>query len=175
VNTHPMSTQAPTYKQFHDFALSHGYTGRTLAPHVEADEPIKTATRILVFLAGTRWDDEPLPYPKLCRLYRGSDVTAPDAPAPSRHVELAEALVSGRKDRSWLKPGQYTVTHRFTDSYLCVRLDADAPREGIKTLAHLAGALDLETDQDGPRVVRFPYEVLCRLAGQQCRSRGTSS
>jgi hypothetical protein len=66
-----MSTQAPTYKQFRDFALSHGYTGRTLAPHVEADEPIKTATRILVFLAGTRWDDEPLPYPKLCQFYFG--------------------------------------------------------------------------------------------------------
>jgi hypothetical protein len=67
-----MSTQAPTYKQFRDFALSHGYTGRTLAPHVEADEPVKTATRLLVFLAGTRWDDEPLPYPKLCRLYHGA-------------------------------------------------------------------------------------------------------
>jgi len=39
-------------------------------------------------------------------------------------------------------------------------------------LAHLAGALYLETNQDGPCVVRFPYEVLCRLAGKQCRSRG---
>jgi hypothetical protein len=50
--------------------------------------------------------------------------------------------------------------------------DPDAPREGIKTLAHLAGALSLETDQDGPRIVRFPYEVLCRLAGRQCRALG---
>jgi hypothetical protein len=45
--------------------------GRTLAPHVEADAPIKTATRILVLLTGTRWDDEPLPYPRLRRLYYG--------------------------------------------------------------------------------------------------------
>jgi hypothetical protein len=166
-----MST-TPTYREFRTWALAQGYTPETLAPHVQADNPLKTAERILVHLAGTRWDDEPLPYPKLCQLYRGSDAPAPAAPAPRGHVELADALISGRKDRPWLKPDQYTVTHRFTDPYLYVTLDADAPRDGIKTLAHLAAALYLETDPDGPRVVRFPNEVLCRLAGRQWRSRG---
>jgi hypothetical protein len=163
---------APTYRAFRAWALAQGYTPETLAPFVQADNPLKTAERLLIHLAGTRWDDEPLPYPKLRQLYRGSDAPAPAAPAPRGHVELADALISGRKDRPWLKPDQYTVTHCFTDPYLYVTLDADAPREGIKTLAHLAGALYLETDQDGPRVVRFPYEVLCRLAGMQWRSRG---
>ena len=161
--------QAPTYKEFRDFALSHGYTGRTLAPHVEADEPVKTATRILVFLAGTRCDNELLPYPKLCHLYYGTTPTTPTAPAHSarERVELSDALVSGRKDRPWLKPGQYTVTHEFTDPYLYITLTPDAPREGIKTLAHLAGALRLDAD-----TYRFPYQVLCRIAGQQWRCHG---
>ena len=166
-----MST-APTYREFRAWALAQGYTPETLAPHVQADNPEQTAERLLVHLAGTPWDDESLPYPKLCQLYWGAAATAPAAPTSRGHVELAEALVAGRKDRPWLKPGQYTVTHRFTDPYLYVTLGADAPRDGIKTLAHLAGALYLETDQDGPRVVRFPYEVLCRLAGMQWRSRG---
>jgi hypothetical protein len=167
---------APTYKEFRTLALSRGWTPKDLAPFVQADNPLKTAEHLLVHFAGTRWDDEPLPYPKLCELYRGSDATAPAAPAPRGHVELAEALVSGRKDRPWLKPDQYTVTHRFTDPYLYVTLDADAPREGIKTLAHLAGALSLETDEYGPRRVRFPYEAVYAAAqpypgkelGQRC-------
>lgn len=160
---------APTYKEFRDFALTHGYTGRTLAPYVEADEPVKTATRILVFLVGTRWDNEPLPYPKLCALYHGTTPAASTASThcPRGHVELSDALASGRKDRPWLKPGQYTVTHKLADPYLYITLTPDAPREGIKTLAHLAGALRLNAD-----TYRFPYEVLCRLAGRQWRARG---
>src|SRR5215211_5418956 len=108
---------APTYLEFCNWALAHSYTGRTLAPHVEADEPVKTATRILVFLAGIRWDNELLPYPKLCHLYYGTTPTTPTAPAHSarEHVELADTLVSGRKDRPWLKPDQFTITHRLTD------------------------------------------------------------
>jgi hypothetical protein len=159
--------EAPTYKEFRDFALTHGYTGRALAPYVEADEPIKTATRILVFLAGTRWDNEPLPYPKLCELYHGNKETASPTHSPRTHVELADALVSGRKDRPWLKSDQYTVTHECTDPYLYITLDPDAPREGIETLAHLSGALRLDAN-----TYRFPYEVLCRAAGSQWRSRG---
>jgi hypothetical protein len=77
-----MSTQTPTHKQFRDLALSHGYTSRPLAPHVEADEPVKTATRILVLLTGTRWDDEPLPYPKLCRLHHGQVAASMAAVSP---------------------------------------------------------------------------------------------
>jgi hypothetical protein len=161
--------QAPTYKEFRDFALTHGYTGSTLAPHTKADEPIKTATRIL--LAGTRWDDEPLPYPKLCALYNGVS-TITSTHSTRAYVELSDALISGRKDRPWLKPDQFTITHRLTDPYLYVTLTSDAPREGIKTLAHLAAALCLETDADGPRRVQFSYETLCRLAGRQWRSRG---
>ena len=98
----------PTYKEFRSFALSKGWTPKDLAPFVQADDPLRTTERILFHLAGTRWDDEPLPYPKLCQLYRGSDATsgrqASLAPAPRGHVELAQALVSGRKDRPWLKP-----------------------------------------------------------------------
>jgi hypothetical protein len=126
-----MST-APTYKEFRTFALARGWTPKDLALFVQADNPLKSAARILYHLAGTRWDAEPLPYPKLCQLYRGSAATTPAAPAPRGHVELAEALVSGRKDRPWLKPDQYTVTHRFTDPYLYVTLEADAPATGSR-------------------------------------------
>jgi hypothetical protein len=82
--------EAPTYQEFRAWALSNGYTGRTLAPYVEADEPIKTATRILVFLAGTRWDHEPLPYLKLCRLYHGVSESKPQALEPYPPLTVAD-------------------------------------------------------------------------------------
>jgi hypothetical protein len=157
---------APTYHEFRTWALSQGYVPETLAPHVEADNPLKTAERVLVHLAGSTFDEQPLPYAKLCALYRGATVSS-SAPSPKAHVELDETLILGRKDRSWLKPGQYTVTHDDYDPYLYVTLTPDSPREGIKTLAHLSGALRL-----GPDTYRFPYEVLCRLAGQQWRAKG---
>jgi hypothetical protein len=162
----------PTYRQFREFALKRGLTPQTLAPYVQSDHPEKAAERLLIHLASTRWDDAPLPYPKLCQLYREAEATAPAIPASKGHVELADALVSGRKDRLWLKPGQFTVTHRLTDPYLDVTLTPDAPRDGIKTLAHLAGALDLEADADCPRRMRFPDETLCRLAEEQWRGQG---
>jgi hypothetical protein len=59
----------PTYREFREFALSKGLTPETLAPYVQSDSPEKAAERILVYLAGTRWDDKPLPYPRLCQLY----------------------------------------------------------------------------------------------------------
>jgi hypothetical protein len=159
-----------TYKEFRTWALSEGWTGRKLAPYMEADEPLKTATRILVLLAGTHFDDQPLPYPKLCQLYHA--VSLKTMSTPTAHVDLDTALTAGRKDHPWLKPGQFTISHKFCDPYLHVTLDADAPGDGIKTLAHLAGGLYLETDKHGPRKVRLPYEVLCRLAGRQWRARG---
>jgi hypothetical protein len=63
--------QAPTYKELRTWAYVNAYTPETLAPYVQADNPLKAAERILVHLADTRWDDEPLPYPKLCQLYYG--------------------------------------------------------------------------------------------------------
>jgi hypothetical protein len=63
--------QPPTYRQFREFALRRGLTPQTLALYVQSDHPEKAAERLLIHLAGTRWDDEPLPYPKLCQLYRG--------------------------------------------------------------------------------------------------------
>jgi hypothetical protein len=159
--------QIPTYQQFKELAQSQGWSVGFIAQHTQADNPTKTAERILYHLAGTRWDSEPLPYPKLCQLYHGTKETASAAPTPRPPVELTAALVAGRRDRPWLKPGQFIVQHRFTDPYLDVTLAPDAPREGIETLAHLAGALRLDAD-----TYRFPYEVLCRLAGQQCRSLG---
>jgi hypothetical protein len=101
-------------------------------------------------------------------LYYGTTPTTTTAPTHSarEHVELAHTVVSGRKDHPWLKPDQYTVTHEFTDPYLYITLGPDAPCEGINTLAHLAGASRLDAN-----TYRFPYEVLCRLAGQQWRRR----
>jgi hypothetical protein len=63
--------QSPTYGQFREFALQQGLTPQTLATYVQSDHPEKTAERLLIHLVGTRWDDEPLPYPKLCQLYFG--------------------------------------------------------------------------------------------------------
>lgn len=62
--------QAPTYNEFRTWAYVNAYTPETLTPYVLADNPLKAAERILVHLAGTRFDDEPLPYPKLCQLYQ---------------------------------------------------------------------------------------------------------
>jgi hypothetical protein len=97
--------QAPTYQEFRTWALSQGYTGRTLSPHVEADEPIKTATRILVFLTGTHWDDEPLPYPKLCQLYHGSrEVQGKALLSPYPPLTAADSPVADipREHRVWM-------------------------------------------------------------------------
>jgi hypothetical protein len=63
---------APTYKEFRAWAYVNTYTPETLAPCVQADNPLKAAERILAHLAGTRFDDEPLPYQKLCQLYHGA-------------------------------------------------------------------------------------------------------
>jgi hypothetical protein len=70
-----MST--PTYLQFRQLATSQGWTPKDLASFVQADEPEKTAERILYRLAGVvssktgfAWDDCPLPYPILCEVYR---------------------------------------------------------------------------------------------------------
>jgi hypothetical protein len=68
--------QSPTYLEFRQLALSQGWTSKDLAPFVQADQPEKTAERILYHLAGVvstrsgfRWDDCPLPYPILCEVY----------------------------------------------------------------------------------------------------------
>jgi hypothetical protein len=132
----PMSTQAPTYREFRDFALSHGYTGRTLAPHVEADEPVKTATRILVFLTGTSWDNEPLPYPKLCALYHGAGVPQQrETPAPYPHVTVANLPHVNPEHRSWLA---------LWESGWSVQKIADAWSSDQKPLTadHVQAALD---------------------------------
>jgi hypothetical protein len=70
----PMST--PTYLQFRQLATSQGWTPKDLAPFVQADEPERTAERILYHLAGVvssrsgfSWDECPLPYPILCEVY----------------------------------------------------------------------------------------------------------
>jgi hypothetical protein len=82
----------PTYQEFRTWALAHGYTGRALAPHVQASDPVKTATRILVFLNDTHWDHEPLPYPKLCALYEGA-TDEPPAPKPAKPVSTVGDFV----------------------------------------------------------------------------------
>lgn len=71
----PMST--PTYQEFRELAATHGWTPKDLAPFVQADQPERTAERILYHLAGVvssqtgfAWDDCPLPYPILCEVYQ---------------------------------------------------------------------------------------------------------
>jgi hypothetical protein len=68
---------APTYQDFRQLATSQGWTPKDLAPFVQADEPEKTAERILYHLAGVvssqtgfAWDECPLPYPILCEVYQ---------------------------------------------------------------------------------------------------------
>jgi hypothetical protein len=78
-------TLTPTYKEFRAWALAHDYTPETLKPHVQAGDPFKTAVRILIHLAGTHWDNEPLPYPKLCALYNAAQEAEPpkaESPKP---------------------------------------------------------------------------------------------
>jgi hypothetical protein len=43
----------------------------TARPGGRTGHPENTGKRLLVQLAGTLWDDEPLPYAKLCQLYHG--------------------------------------------------------------------------------------------------------
>jgi len=62
-----------TYKEFREFALSRSFTPETLAPFVQSDRPLQAAARIMVHLAGTRFDDEPLPFPMLCQLHAAAE------------------------------------------------------------------------------------------------------
>jgi hypothetical protein len=107
-----MST--PTYLQFRQLATSHGWTPKDLAPFVQADEPEKTAERILYRLAGVvssqtgfAWDDCPLPYPILCEVYRRGALdrslieVPPDTepePGPTRTCAGCPNAVTRRSD-----------------------------------------------------------------------------
>jgi hypothetical protein len=139
----------PTYAQFRTWALAHGYTPETLAPHVQAGNPRKTAERILVHLEGTHWDAEPLPYPKLCALFEGAAPT----PAPTPADVTVHRL-----------PTPESI--RREPPYLYVTLARHTPREAFKTLAHLTGAKYLSKDERGPREIRFPYDVLLRVGAR---------
>jgi hypothetical protein len=68
---------APTYQEFRQLAISQGRTPKDLAPFVQADQPERTAERILYHLAGVvsshsgfSWDECLLPYPILCEVYQ---------------------------------------------------------------------------------------------------------
>jgi hypothetical protein len=74
--------QATTYQEFRTWAYVNAYTTARLAPYIQSDSPEKAAERILVHLAGTRLDDEPLPYPKLCQLYHGEVASTTAAASP---------------------------------------------------------------------------------------------
>jgi hypothetical protein len=99
--------QAPTYKEFRTWAYVNAYTPETLAPYVQADNPLKAAERVLVHLADTRWDSVPLPYPKLCQLYHGessSETREPStlAPRPFNQIPRTEVLDVPPLHRAWL-------------------------------------------------------------------------
>jgi hypothetical protein len=91
--------QAPTYLEFRLWALDNNWLPSDLATFIEADNPQRTAVRILFHLHGTHWDDEPLPYPKLCQLYRGEAV-ASSAPEPMRSAHV-------RVPHETRHPGEY--------------------------------------------------------------------
>jgi hypothetical protein len=66
----------PTYQEFRELAATHGWTPKDIAPFVQADEPERTAARLLYhltgivsFRSGFSWDTCPLPYPILCEVY----------------------------------------------------------------------------------------------------------
>jgi hypothetical protein len=148
---------APTYREFRDFALSHGYTGLTLAPDVEADEPVKTATRILVFLAGTRWDDEPLPYPKLCQLYHG--------------VTEAQAVEAKPKFPASIPLRDSCTSYRIDDDSQSMLYVTTSDRTLWDSLAGLCNDAGGYHSQDA-NVFCYLYEALCRMAGSQQRALG---
>jgi hypothetical protein len=77
----------PTYRAFREWVLNDGCTAEELASAIEADDPFATAERILVHLANTHWDDEPLPYPKLCRLYDKAHRTPDPDDTPDTPVQ----------------------------------------------------------------------------------------
>jgi hypothetical protein len=67
----------PTYQDVRQLAITHGWTPKDLAPFVQADDPERTAARILYHLTGVvssrsgfSWDTCSLPYPVLCEVFR---------------------------------------------------------------------------------------------------------
>jgi hypothetical protein len=146
-----MPTPAPTYAQFRAMALAKGWSPEFVAQHTQADDPLKAAERLLVHLAGTHWDDAPLPYPQLCALYAGGA----SAPAPPPVTV---------PPRPRLHPHQVSAKRDFGEFDLHVTLDADAPREGVKAVSHAVGGRQLSDD-----AYRLPYAPLCRLAARQHR------
>jgi hypothetical protein len=85
---------APTYQEFRRLALTHGWTPKDLAPFVQADQPEKTAERILYHLAGVvssrtgfAWDDCPLPCPILRAVYERGALDRSLIEAPENETE----------------------------------------------------------------------------------------
>jgi hypothetical protein len=64
-----VASSTPTYKEFRALVEAKQWSVAWLAQRCKANEPTKTVERILYHLAGTSWDEEPLPYPSLCKLY----------------------------------------------------------------------------------------------------------
>jgi hypothetical protein len=91
---------APTYKEFRMWAYANAYTTETLAPYVQADNPLKAIERILFHLAGTRFDDEPLPYPKLCQLYQ--ETTGLKAKGTT-DTTVAERHLAPDEETAWIE------------------------------------------------------------------------
>jgi hypothetical protein len=102
----------PTYADFRTLALTRNWTPKDLAPFVQADEPEKTAERILFHLAGVvssqsgfSWDDCPLPYPILCEVYaRGElDRDLIEPPNETGFCDCGKPL-DGRADARYCSP-----------------------------------------------------------------------
>jgi hypothetical protein len=118
--------QPPTYRQFREFALQRGMTPQTLAPHIQSDHPEKAAERFLVHLVGTRWDDELLPYPKLCQLYQGTTdtTTAERRLTPDEETAWIEGQFRLGQDGEWTPQ---RIINYYKNSLLQWRVD-QAPK-----------------------------------------------
>lgn len=127
----------PTYKEFREFALSRSFTPETLAPFVQSVRPLQAAERILVHLAGTRFDDEPLPYPKLFQLYQGTTDTTEAVPrlTPDEETAWIEGQFRLGQDGEWTPQ---RIINYYKNSLLQWRVD-NAPRLA-KALENLAPA-----------------------------------
>jgi hypothetical protein len=165
-----------TCADFRTWALAHGYTPQTLAPHVQADHPERTAERILFHLAGTRWDDERLSYPGLYRLYHGPKGKTAERSESTRQ-ERAEHIRAQFRDARFTPEGYLKdqALMRAVEAAPCItfRQFRDvAKREGC-TVERLTAFVKGELDEPkrtmerilktGPADTVIPYTCLIQL------------
>jgi hypothetical protein len=168
---------APTYLELRLWALENGYTPSTLAPYVESDNPQKTAVRILFHLHGSRWDDEPIPYPKLCQLYHGEEPASSslDSERSIRMRVIREARYVGEYGQDEIDNAPCITFQQFrrlvkqrgwSERWLIeqVKPYLDEPRETVHRILYGAHVPAHECSEQDGRVVEAHHEPMDEVA-----------